>query len=127
MVFLVVSQTTWQLWHQVRCSLSSDRSFASIEPSRKSFSSCKNSLQFTVVYVPTSCEFSNDAGESKLPCAVIPLFGLKVPAETFAQLQASAQQSRFHCGNAQSEHFRGLFRAQPFNIAQDEHRPEACR
>src|SRR4051812_32952844 len=53
MVFLVVLQTTWQLWHQVRCSSNSDFNVESSDPSRKSFSSERNLEHFTFYLSPS--------------------------------------------------------------------------
>ena len=55
------------------------------------------------------------------------VFLLEVAAETLAQLQAGAQQSRFDGGDAQAECLRSLFGGEVFDVAQGEDGAEAGR
>src|SRR5580658_10172270 len=101
MVFRVVSQTTQQFGHSLRCRSSLVRISPLVFSSRKSLSSARNSLHVSKGVISLAFEETR---------------------QFVAQLQPGPQQAALHGRHAEIKCFSGLFRREPIHIAEGENR-----
>src|ERR1700730_10810498 len=118
MVLRVVLRVTSQCSQPWRCSCRSAR-IAVEASSIISSSRARNSVQ--VISLPLS-----PVGGGRF-CRGTSGFPFEISAESLAELQACAQQSRFHGRNAETQRLGCVLGGQPLNVAQFEDHTEARR